>query len=363
MHNPSTRLRFQKGKQQELLQLYGSYRNSTSQRKLAQSLAIQRSTLRKWINEETTLPELIFHKILLDFPQANQFKQFIAIKLPSKWGLKKGGLARKNQISNIHEYFEKLRRKKESKRIERHAHFKSNVTNPLVLLFIKQKIDLTCLLAVYILTDGSLIGKPRNYRIAYYAKDITLRNLAFDLLYQESLYVPSLYLDKKGVYSIRVSDNFLAEILLKLTTYKKIPSKNQTLRDYLNQKQPSLDFLKNTDPLTRNWSIRLALSTDGYISLSQSGNYTLALACYNPTLCKEWVSTLNLIKIKATIIKRKNTWGGVAGVRIANQSIIQFWEIGGFIPGVKISAKSKYYKGLQKNELLEKVVREKIMGP
>jgi hypothetical protein len=37
-------------------------------------------------------------------------------------------------------------------------------------------------------------------------------------------------------------------------------------------------------------------------------------------------------------------------------SIKKFYKIGGFVQGVKISSKSKYYKGLEKNQLLSKIM-------
>ena len=43
--------------------------------------------------------------------------------------------------------------------------------------------------------------------------------------------------------------------------------------------------------------------------------------------------------LRKLFIKRKNSWCGLDGVRLANNAITKFWKIGGFIPGVRISSK------------------------
>ena len=125
--------------------------------------------------------------------------------------------------------------------------------------------------------------------------------------------------------------------------------------------QPSLNFLKKTNNKTRILCLRLALSTDGYVSVPLNGTPIVGLTCYHPTLCYEWQEIFNLVGIKTQIINRKKSWCGVAGVRFSTKSIQKFWEMGGFIKSVKISKKSKKYKGMEKNELL-KIAINKING-
>ena len=285
--------------------------------------------------------------------------------MPINWGRKKGGDIRKSQFGDINKFYKNLRNKKEKIRLKRHEKLKKNkkIINDTVIKIIKENINIKSLLVTYLLTDGSLLTENENYRLCFFTKDETLKNFTYDLLLKESKYLPSLSKDnKKGVYIIRVSDNYLARTLFKLNkNYRKIPFKNQSLEDYLKMPQPSLDFLKKINKKTREWCLRLALSTDGYISMPLKGTPTAGLTCYHPTLCNEWREIFALCGIKTYIVNRKASWCGVAGIRLSTNSIHKFWEIGGFIDGVKISKKSKRYKGMEKNELL-KIGLKKLNG-
>jgi len=358
------RLKFRKGKQRELLLSFMKAVKCSSQGKLAEVLSTKRNTIKNWISETYTIPSEVYKRICSEWRGAKKFERDIALKLSPNWGLRKGGKNRISRIKNLKEYCKKIRKIKALRRLEKNERLKKRIKikNKLVLGLIKEGVDLKCILATYLLTDGSLLGKHNCYRIAYYSKDETLKNIVHDLLLNESRYMPSISLDKKGVYSIRVSDSELADSLIKLNpTYKKLPFKIQSKEDYLKEMQPSLDFLKNCDNKTRQWCIRFAFSTDGSISLSQ-GRSTLSLACYHLMLCKQWIEILSLMNIKSTIIKRKASWCGVSGVYVRKESIPEFYRIGGFVDGVKISKKSKEYKGLEKNKLLSSVIK-RINGP
>ncbi len=359
------RFKFRKGKQRELILSFMKAIKCSSQNELAEVLYIKRNTIKNWINETYTLPSEVYERIYSKWGGAKKFENDIKLRLYPNWGLKKGGRKRISKIKNLKDYYKKIREIKFLRRLEKNEKLKKRIKikNKLVLSFIKEGIDLKCILATCLLNDGSLLGKRNSYRIAYYTKDETLKSIVYDLLLNESRYVPSISLDKgKGVYAIRVSDSELADSLLKLNpTYKKLPFKNQSKESYLKETQPSLDFLKYCNNKTRQWCIRFAFTADGSISLSKKGNFTLTLSCYHPTLCKQWIEILNLMNFKSTIIKRKSSWCKVSGVYVKNKSIPLFYQIGGFIDGVKISKKSKEYKGIEKNKLLSNAVK-KSMG-
>lgn len=359
------RLRFNDGKQRDFLIKYIEHKTYRSQKDLAFALKVKRGTLKNWINEKTTLPNNIFEKICFGFKDGEKFNKFIVQKLPLNWGEKKGGNIRKLQFGDINKFYKNLRVKKEKIRLSRHKTLKKNkkITNKTILKIIKEKVNLKPLLVTYLLTDGSLLPKNESYRLCFFTKDEELKSFIYDMLLKESRYLPSLSKDKKnGVYIIRVTDNYLAKNLFKLNkNYKKIPYKNQSLEDYLKMPQPSLNFLKKIDNKTRILCLRLALSTDGYVSVPLKGTPTVGLTCYHPTLCNEWKEIFALCGIKTYIINKKASWCGIAGVKLSTDSIYKFWKIGGFIEGVKVSKKSKRYKGMKKNELL-KVAINKLNG-
>lgn len=270
----------------------------------------------------------------------------------------KGGINRQKQIQNKKAFYEKLRMIKDNLRMQKSILFKSSlIKNDYVEDLIKKKIDLKYILATYILTDGSLINNNGNYRICFYAKDEVLKDLIYQILLKESKFIPGIYKEKKGIYQIRVSDNYLANELFKLNySYKKIPSKNQKAEDFLKEKQPSLDFIKQANEEIREMCIRVALTTDGCISLPKSNKPTLSLACSNPSVCKQWMQIFSMCKIKSYLILKKDSWSGFGGIRISNNSLNRFYKMGGFIDGVKISKKSKIYIGWEKNKLLAKAL-------
>ncbi|MDE1857408.1 MAG: hypothetical protein KGH98_05030, partial [Candidatus Micrarchaeota archaeon] len=193
-----------------------------------------------------------------------------------------------------------------------------------------------------------------SYRICYYSKDVVLKNFTNSLLFKLSRYVPHVITTKRKVYAVRLSDKNLASELLKLSpSYKTNPRHYQSKSSYLSEIQPSIKFIKSANAATQKWCIRFALSTDGCISMSRRGIAELNLACCNPKLVEEWLELFEEYGINGNIGRNKSYWGGISGIRIYDpQSIKNFYKIGGFVPEVLISSKSKRYKGLEKNRLL-----------
>jgi hypothetical protein len=146
--------------------------------------------------------------------------------------------------------------------------------------------------------------------------------------------------------------------LLKLSpSYKKCPRK-ESMEDYLNEAQPTLSFLKGESLDLLKECVRIAMSTEGsiHIEFPRDTIYLrLEFACAHPKLTLEWQEIFRKVGIESTISKSRVTWSGIKGLRISKlDSIKKFIEIGGFINGVKITGKSKYFGGIIKNQLLKK---------
>jgi len=356
------RLKFKRGKQKELILKFIKI-NSLSVKEVCKIFNIKKTTLYNWLNENATLPSRAFKKIVQKTPQLKNFNKYIIKKLPKNWGQVKGGKIKVSKIADIKEFTTFLRMKKRQKRLldAKKRKEKIIIKNEFTESIIKKNVDLKCILATCILTDGSLTITGDHYRISYYTVDQTLRNIMYYILFRLSKFIPSKAKSKKDVFAIRVSDNILGQELLKLSpSYKKLPSKNQLISSYLNETQPSLNFLNRCNENTKILCIRFAFSTDGSISLSKKGNFELTLRCYHPKLCKDWMKILNSYGIKGHKGRLKKSWSGVGGVRIYDiNSIKNFRKLGGFIDGVKITGKSKYFKGLKKNQLLREVINKK----
>ena len=177
------------------------------------------------------------------------------------------------------------------------------------------------------------------------------------MLNELSVKAPSITFSKKANL-IRVSDEKLGKKLTDLSpTFKTSPTLHQTVEDYLASPQPTLCFLYKCNKQTKIWAIRFGFTADGSISLPINGKSQLAIACYNPSLSQEWKKLLESFGLSCKIHANRASWCGIAGVRIQNYpSIKKFYDLGGFIDGVKISRKSKWYCGMAKNELLERIV-------
>lgn len=344
------RLKFKKGKQNQVLSLM-QRRLKLSQRKTAEILGTKRRTYKDWLSEKTTLPLSVFEKICTLLPPALDFKKDIIKKLPGNWGKSKGGKKRSKDPSFL-EMLAQFRKE----RAKRRAKLKGKLLleeNSYITYLNNKNIDFKAILAVCLLTDGTISLKEK--RMEYSTKDPILRDILFHLFYKLSKYMPYTLKDKKGVYRVRLTDATLLQQLFDLSSsYKTSPGKSR-IADYCSsENQPTISFLDKCDTLTIRECIRAAFSTDGCISK----NGILMLSCSHPGLCEEWRILLAKEGISTNIWKNKYSWSGILGVGTCKkENIKKFQSFGGFIRGVKISSKSKGFKGIEKNELLQQIVK------
>lgn len=154
----------------------------------------------------------------------------------------------------------------------------------------------------------------------------------------------------KGCRNVVITDKFLGKSLFELSPeYRTFPLEEKT--------QPTIRFLEDKNLQTKIWALRFAFTTDDCISLSKRSKPELGFACCNRNMAKEWQAFLRQFGLNAHIARNGRYKQGVAGLRIYDfKSIRNFYKLGGFIDGVKISRKSTKYMGMQKNGLLRKVV-------
>jgi len=346
------RLLFLKRKQRQML-LTAQQKLKLSQHKISKFLKTKRRTYRSWLYEETTLPIKVFEELCSLEPSLKDFEVFIKKKLPSNWGQKKGG-NKVSRNSDIINKMKEIREIKDRKRIE--AKKKIKINENLYLRYLKDnKIDFLPLLATCLLTDGSVSFKEN--RMEYTSKDIILKDIVFYFFHKLSRYPPLVYYDKNSIFHVRLTDSELIFSLLKLTpSFKTSSAKDQPIKDYLKEKQPTVNFLQDYNKKIIKECIRLAFTTDG--SITHSGN--LLLSCSHPKLCKEWKEILDNNGIKVSVWKNITSWSGLIGVGTSNiEQIKNFQKIGGFIPRVKVSLKSKYHIGWEKNKVLKYIIDKK----
>ena len=220
----------------------------------------------------------------------------------------------------------------------------------------KQKVDLYSILAVCLLTDGSMQVKNNSFRLAYASQDRRLLSILWSLMNELSDYLPIV--TGFQIFTIRLSDKELGEKLAGLCpNYKTSPVHYEKINDYLATPQPSLSFLEAANMRTKRRAIRFGFSADGCVSFSKYNKPEINLACHHPTLVYEWKRILQRVGINAKIARSKNSWCNITGVRFQDmESIKKFYKLGGFLDGVKISRKSKKFTGMEKNALLEKII-------
>ncbi len=324
-------------------------------------LSASKTTFKQWVREEYTLPDQIFYKLCSLCPALSIYEKCVKKRLADNWGQIKGGKSRISKIENLEGLMAKIRKARKVKRFNMASSIKNGMKmeNDILDNLLKDGVDLKSVLATCLLTDGSLYKEGNNYRISYYTKDEILRRFMNALLFKLSDFLPTEAFDKKGIYVIRVTDGNLTLKLLKLSpNYKKSPKKGQSKENYLNEIQPTLGFLNKCSSTTVKWCIRFAFTTDGCISIRKNGRAVLYLACYHPVVAQQWGDMLQKYGILSRIVKSRASWCGISGVIVYDlNSIKRFYEIGGFIDGVKVTNKSKIYRGMVKNTLLERFVR------
>jgi hypothetical protein len=209
------------------------------------------------------------------------------------------------------------------------------------------------LLAVFLLTDGYM---RKGGGIELVCTDKILQDYFLALMKEKYGLAPTnnMYM-KRGKETI-VHSTLAALDLLKLSPSYKTSPWNCTSEKYFQGAQPSLSFLENEEIDVLKEVIQIAMSTDGTVTAEFPRNIVypkLEFSCAHPLLIKEWQKIFTRIGMK-TFLQRSNiTWSKMKSLRIKElNSIRRFIEIGGFIEGVKITGKSRYYAGITKNDLL-----------
>jgi len=353
------RLKFEKGKQKELLlELKGAL--GFTQEELAARFGVSRRCLRNWIDETRTLPKGIFHRAVFLYPKIRRFSTDIREILHSNWGSKKGGKGRYKQLLKTgmfvahHELM--LAKRRKTSKMER-------VELPEMSNFYKeiesQSVPSLPLLATLLLTDGYL--QTRGV-IGYTSRDSTLMNIFIDLIRANSKKLPNLLRRDDGILEAYIFDPELSKRLLELSpVYKKSPD-NVSKEEYSSGPQPVADFLLVESTQTRAYAIRLAMSADGGITATKSINGqmtgSIIFGCANPTLLNGWKKIFSSLGIEMNVIKAKRKWAGVGGLTTSKGEMLnRFWRLGGFIAGVKITRKSPNHAGMEKNARLNQFLK------
>lgn len=281
----------------------------------------------------------------------------------SNWGQTKGGKIRIMRIKDKKAYFDLLHLKSRSKAKKVKHIINWKIKTKIGKEVVKKKLEVLPLLAGLLLTDGHVYKKKDCWEIGFASKNKQLSYLFSDFIQiWNPKQIISKYIDKNDVtrlyFHLPLQNN-----LIKLNKSFKTSPRNQSISDYLKEAQPSIRFLYQFNNVYKNIFLRIVFSTDGGITIKEYKNRIrpyLFLRCAHPILCKDYKKIASESSIKLKIVKDKSKWSGIGGLIATNMnSLRNFQKIGGFVNGVKVSRKSKYFFDIEKNWILDKFINNK----
>lgn len=208
-----------------------------------------------------------------------------------------------------------------------------------------------------LLTDGCVRYSCRTWKIIFSGKSKELAKI-FKQKIRKIFGVKKFtsWVDKNGVESIQISSKKIAAHLLKFTpSFRTKPFKDGS---FDLTKIPDFFWDLPTESLAE--ILRVMFSADGSIILGAKWNKTkkmwtftrrVQLTSVNPNI-KQQIARL----LKEKFNLKPTIWKNDA-VMEKKDDIKKFQKIIGFVEGVKISGKSKNWKGLEKNQILELAIK------
>jgi len=198
--------------------------------------------------------------------------------------------------------------------------------------------------------------------IKYHGNDEILHKFLVDAFFFEYNLLPTTYFHKGAdgchltEYKQKNVINIIADILSICGSTKTSPARGQSIETYLQESQPHLKYLKTSSNIIQMIVLRIWASAEGCAGIQRTNGYfkpSLTISCAHPVLARQLIQIAAQHNINFTKTTSKLTWSGVN--KIANTSLrgcLEFLKLGNFVEGVKISAKSKYHHGLDKDNLL-----------
>jgi hypothetical protein len=196
-----------------------------------------------------------------------------------------------------------------------------------------------------LLTDGYIGVIANRYpKMAYYSNDRELLDL-FESLYARAYGVRASHKGEREIYyKRRIECRRIYDDLIRI-------GGNLDKKAYTN-----INFLRACNRKTRVFGLMIAMSAEGYLSLTRKENGALrpllGFACANKKACEAWIGLMQQEGMRMAVRRDRNVSTGIHGLEtVAHESILAFERLGGFLPGVKVQ-KGKRFKGVQKCFLL-----------
>lgn len=220
--------------------------------------------------------------------------------------------------------------------------------------------------ALLILTEGSL-NKFNRFGFIFINQSKILHNLLVDSIYFGFNKYPNTFMSQpKGKsttltqYTSKTKEFITYALLDIVKNFKTAPHDNQTVDDYYKEPQPTLNKLLKLSLADIKKLLSILMACEGSVNVNRYGGITgrvvpsIELACSHPALCKEIKQLFSKVGFKTIKRSSNQTWSGTRGLTVTHsiEGSIKFAEEIGFFPQVKVTGKSKYYKGIEKQKLL-----------
>ena len=227
--------------------------------------------------------------------------------------------------------------------------------------------------------SGSLDKKKNLYFISFKNISKELHNIFVDSVYfAYNKFLPSSYLLKDKLkdgytecyvtrYVGRDFQGIYKDLIRLCGNFKTSRYHSQNIEDYEKEAKPHLNYLFNAKKIEKIVALRIWASAEGAIipmRRKRGGLIVpkLQISCANKELLFQLEKVAETIGLHFTIRYEKGT-GYKCLYNMAISCALSFLNIGGFIEGVKISKSSKYYEGIDKQDIvyatLEYMVRER----
>jgi hypothetical protein len=218
-------------------------------------------------------------------------------------------------------------------------------------------------------SDGSITK-----RILFCGNNKILHDYFVDAMYYEYDILPTSYFLQSSncvpsTYYELSTTKILDDILKVVGNTKTHPATGQSVKEYLEEPQPNLDYLINASKIEQLIALRIWASTEGCISIG-GGKGKLRpyfmIACSHPTLISQLKKIAGRHDLHMLIKRSRKTWSGLSGIySTSRKTLINFLKLGGFIKGVKISSRSRYHEGISKDILIVGIleyIRQRYMN-
>ena len=230
-----------------------------------------------------------------------------------------------------------------------------------VKFWFDQGVDLKRAIIISCLQSDGSSGNSRYHqtRLFFVGHCKSLHNYLVDSMHYVYKLLPSCYFTHKNYVPVTIyqqQKNEIKEEIMKLAgNTKTSPANGQSIKEYLKEPQPHLNYLINSSKTEKKIAFRIWASTEGAISIAGSKNgisISFRIGCAHPRLVKELQQVARLLKINLKTEKAEENWSGIQGLAAYTmKNLMEFIRIGGFFKGVKISSNSPYHENIPKDIL------------